>query len=130
MVYSLKELHFKYPNSKFILTMRDEAEWAISIKNHFGQNLYPYHDLLYTPKSDGELNYIDVYRKHNDEVKIFFENKSNFITFDLGRDGWDKLCLFLDRNTIKSPFPSANKAANKGTIYSKVKMVIKWMYYK
>jgi hypothetical protein len=108
-----KELDQAYPGSKFILTVRDEKKWLNSAANHFGDSFTLMRKWLY---GNGVLRgnedlYLERYRRHYKEVKAYFENRpDDLLIMDLSiRDGWDKLCTFLDKPLPKKAFPHSNK---------------------
>ena len=66
-----------YPNSKFILTIRDEENWLKSVKNFFGEKKHAYREGVYGASSPigNEDLYLEVYRKHNQSVKTYFADR-------------------------------------------------------
>ena len=113
MIY--KELDQLVPNSKFILTIRDEESWYRSVKKHIGDLRSANHEWIYgrgkgLPKDD-RMNTINVYKRHNSEVMEYFKKRPNdllVIDFTKG-EGWEKLCRFLIREIPDVPFPHSNK---------------------
>ena len=129
-----KELDAAYPGSKFILTVRDEAKWLASVRNHWDHAKNPFrakwnddpfthkaHKLLYGQKGfDAEL-FLKRYRRHNDEVWEYFkERPEDFQVLDMdvqdssilaGLDHlkWNHLCRFLDKPIPDVPYPVAFK---------------------
>ena len=115
MIY--KELDKLIPNSKFILTIRDEESWYLSVKKHIGNLRSANHEWIYgrgkgLPKDD-KKNTIDVYSKHNKEVIEYFENRPNdLLVLDFTKgDSWGKICPFLNKEIPKTPFPHYNKTS-------------------
>lgn len=116
MIY--KELDKLIPHSKFILTIRDEESWYLSVKRHIGDLRSAQHEWIYgkgkgLPKYDKQ-NTINVYSKHNQEVIEYFKSRPNdllIIDFTKG-EKWDKLCNFLKKDIPNAPFPHYNKTAN------------------
>lgn len=115
MIY--KELDELIPNSKFILTIRDENSWFSSVERHIGDLRSANHEWIYgrgkgLPKEDKQ-NTLNVYNKHNHEVIEYFKNRPDdllIIDFTKG-EKWDKLCDFLNQEIPEEPFPHYNKAA-------------------
>lgn len=113
MIY--KELDRLVPNSKFILTIRDEESWYNSVKKHIGDLRSANHEWIYgrgkgLPKDDRE-NTIAVYKRHNQGVLEYFKNRPDdllILDFTKG-DGWEELCCFLNREIPEKPFPHSNK---------------------
>lgn len=112
-----KELDELIPNSKFILTIRDEESWYKSVNRHIGDIRTADHEYIYgkgkgLPKDD-KKHTIGVYNKHNSEVVEYFKNRpEDLLILDFTKgDGWEKLCHFLDKDIPNIPFPHYNKAS-------------------
>lgn len=111
-----KELDGIYPNSKFILTIRDEESWYESVKKQIGDLRSAQDEWIYgrgkgLPKDDKQ-NAIDVYNKHNQEVRSYFKDRPDdllVLNFKQG-DQWEKLCDFLNEEIPSEPFPHYNKS--------------------
>jgi hypothetical protein len=121
ITFRYKFLDHCFPGSKFILTVRDMKSWLksnerwLKIKTKGG---------LVNPEIDIELSraeprffcygctifnknkYIDAYEKHYKEVNEHFKNrKQDLLIFDV-REGWEKLCKFLNKPIPTTmPFP-------------------------
>lgn len=126
-----EELFQRYPNGKFILTVRDSQEWIKSCKNHYKDNgdiLFAkiYGENRHFPVGN-EKHWISTYEKHNQSVRDFFNDKSkSFLEVDWEKgDDWDALCKFLNKPVPNRPFPHANKG--KYTLLGKVMRKIEWL---
>ncbi|WP_274475253.1 sulfotransferase family protein [Mangrovimonas aestuarii] len=118
-----KELDKAYPNSKFILTVRDEDKWLYSAKKHFGKDYTAMREWLYGKGVlDGnEALYLDRYRKHYEDVYDYFKDRPDdllIMDFKAG-DGWEKLCGFLNCAVPQSNFPHSNKGKHNYNFYDK-----------
>jgi hypothetical protein len=119
-----KELYYKYPSSKFILTIRkNEDEWFDSLLRHSyktgptNQRLLVYGH--YNPNENNKIDHTIIYKNHNNDViKFFNENDQNRLlilnTDDLNKE--EKIYNFIDKyydknNYIK--YPHANKDRSK-----------------
>lgn len=110
-----KEMYAKYPNAKFILTLRkDSLSWLKSIQAHIDRtNNWVGHYLIfgsYNPIEDSK-KYVHRYEQHNEEVRAFFSDKPGKLlemTFENG-DAWNKLCPFLGIDEVDFDFPHSNK---------------------
>ncbi len=131
-----KELDRLIPNSKFILTIRDEESWYKSVSRHIGDLKSANHEYIYgrgkaLPKDD-KKHTIEVYRKHNNEVIEYFKNRPKdllILDFTQG-DNWEKLCPFLDREIPNRPFPHYNKySQSKRAQMSSLKLLRKRVKY-
>lgn len=117
-----RKLYKKYPNSKFILTIRDLKSWLESCKHqlekkhplsHKWVNEYviKVRQKTYGSETFNKRKLIKQYKKHNKSVKKFFKNKKHqFLLMNIIKgDGWEKLCTFLNKPIPKQEFPHKNK---------------------
>jgi len=121
----------QYPDSKFILTVRDPDAWIKSCKNHYKDVGDPVFARIY---GEGhhfpvghEKHWIDTYEAHNQAVRDYFKDKPDAfleVNWEAG-DGWKKLCAFLDKPIPSRPFPHANKG--EYSLWGKVKRKIWWL---
>lgn len=116
------QLDKNYPNSKFILTIRDKASWLQSLKKHW-EDRPPFNDprenqihlkirrflraAVYGIYAFNEERLSYVYDLHIKNVLEYFKNRpeSLLIMNIVAGDGWEKLCPFLNKATINEPFP-------------------------
>ena len=117
-----KEILKAYPNSKTILTIRDEDSWFNSVSHHYHTINYRIDSLSETPErkewlketslqirkvvyGSTEVNeeYISRYRYHNKTVK------SDLVMNITEGDGWKPLCQLLDKPIPDVPFPFENR---------------------
>lgn len=122
-IFLYKELDKKYPNSKFILTKRDEQDWIKSMVNHFGHTDTKLKKWAYgagCPKNNEDL-YLEVFRNHYKEVEAYFKGRENdILTVEVGKDqSWDRLCSFLNKPIPKKKFPFENKRREKQSFFEK-----------
>lgn len=140
-----KTLIKEYPNSKFILSIRDENKWYKSFKNMIKSGAGRHNELIESYHIYGrwgasyffrkifqmnkhgfnESKIKEIYNSHNKEVKSFFEDKKEqllIINLEEG-DNWQKICNFLNRPIPKEPFPYENKTntEQKYSFYQKLK---------
>jgi hypothetical protein len=99
-----QQLDEAFPNSKFILTVRDKQSLTKSHANYFIGTPFE----IKTPKELERL--IQEYKKHNKQVIEYFKNKpSQLLVMNIFEgDGWEKLCSFLNKPIPKRPFPHKN----------------------
>lgn len=130
-----------FPNSLFILTVRDKEDWLRSMKIHIEQKLLNGSWLSYlkSPKDTlsensfkfarmcsflhsvnyGCLAYCEerlgrVFDMHIANVKEYFKGTNKLLILDICHgDGWSKLCSFLHKNQPNTPFPHENKTSIK-----------------
>lgn len=129
-----KTIDHYYPNSKFILTVRDSGEqWFNSLVNfhskiwgngsiptekelanvNYVYKGYPLDTIkfIYGPNLYEKEHYINVYQKHNQEVLAYFKNRPNdFICLNVNEnEDYQKLCGFLKITSNKKSFYWENK---------------------
>lgn len=117
-----RELDAAYPNSKFILTIRDEVDWLLSVKNHWSQSRNPWrsdwdqdcfshrlHTILYGRKSFHLDTMLERYRRHNAEVLAYFRDRPTDLLVMDTQGSWEALCRFLDTPVPDVQYPRLNK---------------------
>lgn len=138
-----KKLDQMYPESKFILTIRDTESWLKSCERHVGTSLeaayqsrpswwmeeqqgswhagvkecvLQLHRELYNSVHFDRAQYQDAYLRHLNDVKDYFENRTeDLLILDIcGGEGWPKLCAFLDKPLPDEPFPK--RASKRGSL--------------
>lgn len=111
-----KYLDYKFPNSKFVLTVRPLESWLDSMAYAAGQFLINGHDddvaimrrmLLYESVTFDSERFAQAYHRHHADVRRYFADRpSDLLEMDLLRgDGWHALCSFLDLPIPDAPFP-------------------------
>jgi hypothetical protein len=114
-----KELDRYFPNSKFILTIREKNNWIRSYRNLLVSEGKPtkkileirrfLYELPFPQVTDEQL--INRYMRHNKEVNQYFKYRQNqllIVDWEKGH-GWKELCDFLGVNIPKKDFPHANR---------------------
>jgi hypothetical protein len=113
-----KYLDYKYPGSKFVLTVRDLESWLDSAE--FIYTKYPATDKdiaivrrmhIYESVTFDRQKFTEAYYRHHEDVQRYFKTRPNDLlemNFTEG-DGWEKLCPFLERPIPVVPFPHKNK---------------------
>ena len=117
-----KILDKKFPDSKFVLTMRDKDSWLKSIRDHFARR--PASTLndwgkknrkeLYGSLIADECDFSAVFDAHRKEVFAYFKDREDdLLVLNLESDTkWIHLCHFfgqmaVDENVV--PYPVSNK---------------------
>ena len=114
-----KELDLAYPNSKFILTIRDEEDWIESVRVHWSDKnpfrsqwdtdpfTHIVHTELYGRRKFDEQVMRERYRKHNTEVIEYFKNRPrDLLIMNMStKVDWYPLCGFLRQPIPKEPYP-------------------------
>ena len=112
-----------YPNSKFILTVRDQESWLRSLERHWeGKPIYDnipdqadvlrmkrflraavYGTFRFSPE---RLAYVQTL--HDQLVLNYFKDRPDkLLVMDIAAgDGWEKLCAFLGKPIPDAPFPN------------------------
>lgn len=114
-----KELDKAYPNSKFVLTTRDDAGWLETVAKHWDEKYNPFragwdadpftnkiHTELYGRKKFDAGIFLDRYRRHNAEVREYFAGRSDLLEMKMDEGaGWPQLCEFLGKPRPLVPYP-------------------------
>lgn len=113
-----RELDSHYPDSKFILTIRDTNGWLQSCKKQFTLKLSEklneasnqlFMDLYGSTIYD-ENKFREGYENFTSGVHRHFKDRpQDLLVMDIAADdGWEKLCPFLNMPVPDVPFPKAN----------------------
>lgn len=114
-----KQLDLYYPNSKFILTIRDSNEWIESAvryyKNRRVRHMRQWMFGKYAnPASSANARdtWVKAYHHHNTNVIKHFKNRADdLLILDISSgEGWNELCSFLDKPLPKLSFPFKNRS--------------------
>ncbi len=120
VVVFYKYLDYKFPGSKFILTVRDLASWLESIE--YITNKAPITSLdddipimrrmaIYKSVMFEREAFIAAFERHHRDVKRYFSARSDDLLEMniIAGDGWDKLCPFLGAPFPSMPFPHLHR---------------------
>lgn len=121
-----RELDCRYPDSRFILTVRDYRSWLASTKRFFGGPM-PHEEWRREVrlKTYGRLEwdrraFLRAYHQHVETVLDYFEQRPGaLLVLDIiGGEGWEPLCDFLEVPVPHVPFPHENvrAVANSGRL--------------
>jgi 3'-phosphoadenosine 5'-phosphosulfate (PAPS) 3'-phosphatase len=113
-----KILDLEYPNSKFILTIRDMDGWLKSCKKQFTQkqadkqntasNLL-FMDLYGCTVFDEQKFRYGYENFINDVLHYFKDRPQDLLILDIAaEEGWGKLSPFLGKSIPETPFPKSN----------------------
>ena len=94
--YSYDMLDLMFPDSRFILTVRDLDDWQ---------------------RSAGKFGLDDNYGKHINNVIKYFDlaGSEKLLMIDVcGGEGCDKLCNFLGKEIPSQPFPHISRSVTNG----------------
>lgn len=110
-----EQLDQRFPDSKFVLTIRPTADWIRSMVNHFSEKETPMRQWIYGvghPKGNEEV-YIARYVRHNQDVIEYFKDRPGdlLVLHITAGEGWERLCPFLGMAVPRVPFPCANTAS-------------------
>jgi|10_taG_2_1085330.scaffolds.fasta_scaffold08191_8 hypothetical protein len=106
-LFLYKELDIWFPNSKFILTLRETPEDVARSDINMWEKLGK-------PNAPLAEKFVERYNKHNQEVREYFKDRSDLleVCFEKG-EGWKKICNFLEKPVPDFPFPHANRGTYK-----------------
>jgi len=100
-----KQINELIPNSKYILTIRDKKAHMKSWINFYKNS--PVADRMISNMS---LRMEKIEKRNKEIIRYFKEDKSKLLVMNLAEgDGWEKLCIFLEKNVPNHPFPHKNK---------------------
>jgi hypothetical protein len=116
-----KYIDYKFPGSKFILTLRDLESWLASMK--YAAEAFPVVSrdedvkimrrmLIYESVRFDRDKFIAAYHRHHGDVRRYFEGRADLLEMSIAEgEGWEKLCPFLGLPAPDRPFPHAHKRA-------------------
>ena len=106
------QLDARYPDARFILTLRDPQRWLKSFADQFAAGgLDPYsarlHRDLYGVDGFDPERCLSAFQRHTSQVRAHFADRpGDLLEMDIGAgDDWGPLCRFLDLPEPKQPFP-------------------------
>ena len=138
--FTFMALDIAYPDSKFILTIRDSPnQWYESLCN-FHSKLYGDNGNLPTVSDLKNTTYrykgyawdvrrfvygmdehsnpydketlINYYTSHNENIQDYFKNKDNLLVINVAeKDAYKKMCTFLQVKPLYNDFPWENKTS-------------------
>jgi len=112
-----RELDRSHPGSKFVLTVRDEADWVDSVQRLYARPQRPsaraslrhrIRAACYGSVEFDRARYLDVYRRHEDSVRMYFTGRPDaLLILDVTSDSnaWDLVAGFLGADVATRPFP-------------------------
>jgi len=114
-----EDLYDRYPDAKFILTVRNEDKWLKSMFNFFGDANWPEVRFAFGVDVSDETGETlkQKFNEHNSSVRQFFADKpGSLLEMDISKgDGWEELCTFLGEDIPDGNFPRENA---QGSIYT------------
>jgi hypothetical protein len=113
-----RQIDEKFPNTKFVLTRRKDAEtWFSSLCKHadrtgptdFRKSIYGF-EMPHAHKTE----HVQFYENHIESVRNYFRNRPADLLEVCWEEGdqWERLSGFLGFDCPKIPFPHANKSPN------------------
>ena len=112
-----RELDALFPDSKFVLTVREPQSWLASLIRHFGDGESDMLEWIYGSRSvaGNEARCLAVYEAHNAAARAHFATRADAVLeIDIeNQPRWDLLCSFLGKPIPRQPFPRANTAAER-----------------
>lgn len=126
-VLNYKELDKKYPDAKFILTLRDKRSWLDSMKRlhnfqrwfvAFLPNVLKMDKKIWGQVSYDKKNLSRRYDAYVNEVREHFKGREDkLLELNVTKgEGYEKLCPFLGLLVLEESFPHANKGIAKKII--------------
>lgn len=112
-----KYLDYKFPTSKFVLTLRSLDTWLPSaayasqrfpLKSHDDDVPIMRRMLIYETVKFDSKKYVAAYERHHEDVRRYFKDRPNdLLEMNIVEEGddWTKLCPFLGVPSPGVPFP-------------------------
>ncbi|QIA64446.1 hypothetical protein GT360_13520 [Vibrio astriarenae] len=100
-IYAFKDyfklLDQQYPGSKFILNTRSVTKWIQSRINHGGGTYLTRFKRIYKVETEEEVisQWLKLWYQHHADVITYFQDRDNFLLFDIENDDADKLVQFM-----------------------------------
>lgn len=109
----------RFPNAKFILTLRKKDAWLASREKH--KKRYPLSPgysaariSLYGKNDPQEADEWPAYERHTEAVRRFFKGENRLLEMDIcGGDGWETLCPWLGVPVPDVTFPWRHQAPDQ-----------------
>jgi hypothetical protein len=103
-----------YPNSKFILTIRDKDRWINSLVKHSGPGNTKMRQLIYGygNPANHTAQYRKTYIRHNKNVQEYFKQKDNLLVINIEEDNdilAENVLNFLGIEQQGLSFPNKNE---------------------
>jgi hypothetical protein len=113
----------RFPNSKFIYTIRERESWlqSCSLYPRFSKPIWRLplkvirlRQLIYRSIQFDREKFAAAYDRHQEDVMTYFRNRpEDLLVIDIcGGESWEKLCPFLDKPMPEEAFPFANARRN------------------
>jgi len=120
----------RFPDSHFILTVRDPQSWWRCVERwiiYMKPWLAKRYRVHLRANNLNKDDMIKGYLRYNRDVIDYFQKKENFLIMDFEKgDGWVPLCTFLDCSIPQEPFPHVNRLTyDRRDLYKKGKILIK-----
>jgi hypothetical protein len=110
-----RELDARFPEARFVLTLRDPQAWMASCRAYYRGRAHPMFPVVYGVErlAGNERHALAVLRAHEAAVRAHFADRpGKLLEVDWSRgDGWAELCGFLGEPVPDRPFPVANPGA-------------------
>lgn len=118
----MDEIDRRFPDAKWVLTVRDEREWLHSASQFFRRSLVMFEpemtrffmtirEQVYGSAEFDAATWSQVYRSHQDRVRRKFgDQPGKLLVMDVGEGNpWSALCDFLSLPKPDVPFPHLNR---------------------
>lgn len=132
-----QKLDRRCPESKFILTVRDEDRWLDSCEFLFTEKREEYgfdesariqemHHALYGQNHFSEEVFREAYRSHNREVKNYFASRpDDLLVVDISQENkWEAICSFLNIEPPNKPFPHSHSSRFLDQVLQKARQAL------
>jgi len=109
IAWQFEFLDANYPDSRFIMTVREIEDWLESYRNtktgHGSFFTRQSRFMLYGRQDYDEDVFRDAYHRYHERVYKYFIGKDLLVMDINAGDGWEPLCKYLGREIPDVPFP-------------------------
>lgn len=106
-------LYEMFPDSLFILTIRDPENWFNSVLRWIQlRNAQKMYDWIWKTEvtEQNKTEVLNRYNRRNADITDFFKDKTNFLPLHTdGKYNFKKLSVFLNKDVIDKPYPHENR---------------------
>ena len=108
-----RQAHERFPDSRFILTVRESQSWWRSTERWITvtkPEVLARYQLHLRVHDANKESMVESFERYNREVEAYFKGTGRLLVIDVEKgDGWEKLCGFLGVPVPNLEFPHANR---------------------
>ena len=130
VAYTFPQLDQRFPGSRFVLTVRDQASWLRSCERFWqvrsAERISPFirqvRKRVYGGVGFDADRFSRAWDGHMERIDAHFRNRQqDHLVVDIcAGDGWESLCPFLGKPVPEMPFPHRNDSATLDALVLRV----------